>query len=65
MREQQVQQLRHPDGDSIDVAVIDGELIGVTIRQGPHELCKLALTHAEIGILIRQLVRARRKVKQR
>lgn len=58
-----LQKLRHPDGDSIDVDVIDGELVGVAIKQGPHEIGKLALTYDETGALISRLQRARRKVK--
>lgn len=55
--------LRHPDGDSIDVAVVDGDLVGVTIKEGPHEICRLGLTYDEAGILIRQLQRTRRRVR--
>jgi hypothetical protein len=61
-----LEKLRHPDGDSIEVDVNDDDaLIGVAIKQGPHEICKLALTYIEAGIVIRSLQRARRKVKPR
>jgi hypothetical protein len=58
-----LQKLRHPDGDSIDVGIIDKELVGVAIKEGPHEICKLALTYDETGDLLSKLQRARRKVK--
>jgi hypothetical protein len=58
-----VEKLLHPDGDSIDIDIIDDELVGVAIKQGPHEICKLALTYAEMEVLISGLQRARRKVK--
>lgn len=62
---QALQPLQHPDGDSIEFDIVDGELIDFTIKQGPHERCKLALTYAEAGIVIDRLQRARRKVKPR
>lgn len=55
--------LKHPDGDAIDIDVIDGELVGVAVKQGPHEICKLAFTYAELSTLIDRLQDARWKIK--
>ena len=55
-------QLRHPDGDAIDVDIIDGELVSLTIKEGPHEICRLAFTGGELDVLLDRLQRAREKV---
>lgn len=52
----------HPDGDAIEIDTIDTELIGLTVTQGPHEICRLAFTGPELDVLIDRLQRARKKV---
>lgn len=54
--------LAHPDGDAIELDVIDNELVDLTIKQGPHEICRLAFTGKELDVLIDRLQRARLKV---
>ena len=54
--------LLHPDGDAIEVDVIDAEFIILTVKQGPHEICRLAFTGEELDVLIDRLQRARSKV---
>jgi hypothetical protein len=58
-----IEKLRHPSGDSIEVEAVDRELIAVTIKGGPHEICKIALTGPETDVLLASLQRARKKVK--
>lgn len=55
-------QFRHPDGDAIDVGIIDGELVSLTIKEGPHEICRLAFTGGELDVLLDHLQRTRKKV---
>ena len=55
-------QLRHPDGDAVDVDIIDGELVSLTIKEGPREICRLAFTGGELDALLDRLQRARKKV---
>lgn len=52
----------HPDGDAIELDIIDGEFVGLTVKQGPHEICRLAFTGEELDVLIDRLQRARKKV---
>jgi len=58
-----VTKLLHPDGDAINIDIVDGELITLAIKQGPHEICRLAFTYDEMGALIDRLQDARWKVK--
>ena len=55
--------LVHPDGDAIEVDAIDAELIGLTVKQGPHEICRLAFTGGKLDTLIDRLQRERKKIK--
>lgn len=55
--------LRHSDGDAIELDIIDGELVSLTVKQGPHEICRLAFTGAELDVLIERLACARQKAK--
>ena len=55
-------QLRHPDGDGIDINILDGEVGRLTIKEGPHEICRLAFTGGELDVLLDRLQRARKKV---
>lgn len=60
-----LRKLVHPDGDAIELAVIDSEVVDLTIRQGPHEICCLAFTGAELDVLIERLQIARRRLRRR
>lgn len=55
--------LSHPDGDALEIEPIDAELVGVTVREGPHEVCRLAFTGPELDVLIARLQQARAEVK--
>ena len=55
--------LQHPDGDAIDIEIVDGELATIMISQGPHVVCTLALTYDELGVLIDRLQDARWKIQ--
>jgi hypothetical protein len=57
------QTIRHPDGDSIVLDVMDGETVDLAIKQGPHEICCLAFTGPQLDVLIDRLQLARSKVK--
>jgi hypothetical protein len=58
-----LRKLVHPDGDAIELDIIDGEFVDLTVKQGPHEICRLAFTGPELDVLVDRLQRARRKVK--
>lgn len=58
-----LRKLRHPDGDSIEISVVNDELVGLVVKQGPHEVCQLAFTYDELTVLIQNLRFAQRKVK--
>ncbi len=57
------QTLRHPSGDAFELDVVDGEMVNVAIKQGPHEICCLAFTGPQLDVLIDRLQHARSKVK--
>ena len=57
-----LRKLVHPDGDAIELDIIDGEFVGLTVKQGPHEICRLAFTGVELDVLIDRLQHARAKV---
>ena len=58
------EQLRHPEGDAIIIAV-DDDVVDVAFTQGPHEVFKVGLTYDQAGIVIGSLQRARRKARPR
>ena len=62
-REPVMTKLRHPDGDAIDINIVDGELVSLAVKQGPHEICKLAFTYDELGALIDRLQDVRWRIK--
>ena len=57
-----LRRLADPDGDSIEFAITDG-VVDVSIKQGPREVCCLALTAAQLDVLIDRLQRVRRRIK--
>lgn len=65
MTKEALRKLVHPDGDAIEIDIIDGALIGLTFKQGPHEICRLAFTGEELDVLVDRLQRARRQVSLR
>ena len=59
-----LRKLTDPDGDSIEFEIgNDNDRVDVTIKQGPHEVCCLVLTGAQLDELIDRLQRVRKWVK--
>ena len=57
-----LRRLADPDGDSIEFTIVDGT-VDVSIKQGPREVCCLALTATQLDVLIDRLQRVRRRIK--
>jgi hypothetical protein len=57
-----LRKLVHPDGDAIELDIIDGKFVGLMVKQGPHEICRLAFSGDELDVLIDRLQRVRKKV---
>ena len=57
-----LRRLTDADGDSIEFAIADG-IVDVSIKQGPREVCCLALTATQLDVLIDRLQRIRRRLE--
>jgi hypothetical protein len=60
---EELRKLRDPDGDSIEFDIVDGETLDIAIKQGPHEICRLGLSTAQLDVLIDRLQRIRLRLK--